>query len=68
MNRDVVENTADLCTYVNKVTEELHELQSYGGYNISEAFTIVSLACQMYTADHMNRNMNANMNIGGADE
>ena len=23
MNRDVIENTADLCTYVNKVTEEL---------------------------------------------
>lgn len=52
----------DLPAYVEDVESQIKELLSKG-FNEQAAVAIVSMAAQLYTADHMNQNVTANMTV-----
>lgn len=48
----------ELDLYVNEIKMNLNGLTS-AGYSKGESIQIMALACQCYTADHMNQNVSA---------
>lgn len=52
----------DLPAYVEDVESQIKELLSKG-FTEQAAVAVVSMAAQLYTADHMNQNVTANMTV-----